>query len=147
MCNRRSSKFLQRKFHVIMYSSSLGPKALKWWPYALFNFGTLSKAFLHFKKKLNSFIAWKWHRESTLYQDLQIYFYLQSFFEKWKKKSPYFRILHIHERSFNAEYFILLAFSSLINENCFLPAVSSAFNCGPVLIQCFCFNLHVMSSF
>lgn len=51
-----------------------------------------------------------------------------------KKNSPYLVMFHIHESSFSAEYFIVLAFSFLINENCFLPAVSSAFNCGPVLI-------------
>lgn len=66
---------------------------------------------------------------------MQIYFYLQSFFEKFRKEgSSYLVMFHIHESSFNAEYFILLAFSFLISGNCFLPAVSSAFNCGPVLI-------------
>lgn len=64
-----------------------------------------------------------------------------------RKSSPYFKMINIHESSFSAKYFTLLAFSSLINGNCFLPAVSSAFNCSPVLIQCFCFNLHLMSSF
>lgn len=129
------------------------PKALKWWPYALFNFGASSKDFFFFEVciflKPYSFIVWKWKyfvlRYTNPFLPPKLLWKMQK--NPPKNLSPYFELLHIHESSFNAEYFILFAFSSLINENCFLPAVFSAFNCGPVLIQWFCFNLHLMSSF
>lgn len=135
-----------------MYSS-LGPKILRCWLYALCSVQPVSGDFLCVGVWVGGTISWlsclniiQWKNFSKIRKFILTSKNSLKIVKRWKI-SLYFKMIHIHESSFSTKYFTLLAFGSLINGNCFLPAVSSAFNCSPVLIQCFCFNLHLMSSF